>query len=419
MRETISIIGCGYIGLPLTERLSRFYNTKAFDIDKDKINNLKNNRDLSNIIQPKFLKKLNTKKVFTSDESEISNSDYYIVCVPTPVTQLNRPDLKNLIKATKIVARNIKKGSIIIFESTVYPGCTNTVCVPILEKAKKYKINKDFFCGYSPERINPADKYHTLKNTNKIISASNKKSLKKIKKLYSKIVSADLHMAESIEIAEAAKIIENIQRDLNIALFNELKIIFDKMSIPSKKVFDAASTKWNFIKFRPGLVGGHCIGVDPYYLTYKAKKIGILPKVILSGRKINNDMSKYVFLKILTYKKKIKKALFFGCTFKENVSDVRNSKVFDLAKLFKKNKIPFDVYDPIANLDNKVKKIYNFTSSVKNLKQYDLIVFAVKHKGFLEGKIKSIIKKNVNSQAVIIDLCDITENLKIKSHYKL
>jgi UDP-N-acetyl-D-galactosamine dehydrogenase len=191
------------------------------------------------------------------------------------------------------------------------------------------------------------------------------------------------------------------------------------MSLSSKKIFTAASTKWNFINFKPGLVGGHCIGVDPYYLTYKAKKIGISPKVILSGRKINDDMSKYVFLKILTYKKKIKKALFFGCTFKENVSDVRNSKVFDLAKLFKKNRIPFDVYDPIANLDNKVKKIYNFTSSVKNLKEYDLIVFAIKHKEFLKEKIKSIIKKNVNSQAVIIDLCDITENLKIKSHYKL
>jgi len=419
MKKKITIIGCGYIGLPLAIMLNNFYNIKVFDTDKEKINNLKKSIDSSKEIPKKKLKQCNKKNIFTSHEEDIQNSDFYIITVPTPVDKFNRPDLKNLKQATRTVAKNMKRKSIIIYESTVYPGCTRSICIPIIEKNTKYKINKDFFVGYSPERVNPGDKKHNLINTAKIISATNEYSLMEIRKLYSKIIKAKLHTVDSIEIAEAAKIIENTQRDLNIALFNELKIIFDKMSLSSKKIFTAASTKWNFINFKPGLVGGHCIGVDPYYLTYKAKKIGISPKVILSGRKINDDMSKYVFLKILTYKKKIKKALFFGCTFKENVSDVRNSKVFDLAKLFKKNQIPFDVYDPIANLDNKVKKIYNVTSSIKNLKQYDLIVFAVKHKVFLEGKIKSIIKKNVNSQAVIIDLCDITENLKIKSHYKL
>jgi UDP-N-acetyl-D-galactosamine dehydrogenase len=419
MKKKITIIGCGYIGLPLAIMLNNFYNIKVFDTDKEKINNLKKSIDSSKEIPKKKLKQCNKKNIFTSHEEDIQNSDFYIITVPTPVDKFNRPDLKNLKQATRTVAKNMKRKSIIIYESTVYPGCTRSICIPIIEKNTKYKINKDFFVGYSPERVNPGDKKHNLINTAKIISATNEYSLMEIRKLYSKIIKAKLHTVDSIEIAEAAKIIENTQRDLNIALFNELKIIFDKMSLSSKKIFTAASTKWNFINFKPGLVGGHCIGVDPYYLTYKAKKIGISPKVILSGRKINDDMSKYVFLKILTYKKKIKKALFFGCTFKENVSDVRNSKVFDLAKLFKKNRIPFDVYDPIANLDNKVKKIYNFTSSVKNLKEYDLIVFAIKHKEFLKEKIKSIIKKNVNSQAVIIDLCDITENLKIKSHYKL
>lgn len=419
MKKKISIIGCGYIGLPLAIELHKFYNIKAYDIDSQKIRELKKNIDLSREISKYKLIQCNKKNIFTDDEKDIKNSDFYIVVVPTPIDNYNLPDLENLKKATKLVAKSIKKKSIIIYESTVYPGCTESVCVPIIEKITKFKINKDFFIGYSPERINPGDKKHNLKNTVKIISASNKDSLIKIKKMYSKVVKANLHIAESIKIAEAAKIIENTQRDLNIALMNELKMIFDKMSIPSKEIFKAASTKWNFLNFKPGLVGGHCIGVDPYYLTFESNRIGIPPKIISSGRQINDEMSKYVFNKILDIKKNIKKALFFGCTFKANVSDIRNSKVFDIANLFKKNKIDFRIFDPVANLDKKVLKKYQYVENINNLNTYDIIIFCVKHNEFLKKKIKKKINKSNLSKKVIIDLCDICEDLKLKANYKL
>ena len=419
MKKTITVIGCGYIGLPLTIELSKFYNVRAFDTDKIKIENLKKNIDLSNEISPTTLKKCNKKNIFTHSEKDIKNSDFYIIAVPTPVDKFNRPNLKNLKKATRIVSKSLKKKSIIIYESTVYPGCTRSVCIPIIERIRKFKINKEFFVGYSPERINPGDNKHNLINTVKIISATNRYSLKKIKELYSKIINAKLHIVDSIEIAEAAKVIENTQRDINIALMNEFKIIFDKMSLSSKKIFAAASTKWNFIKFNPGLVGGHCIGVDPYYLTFKSKQIGITPKVILSGRKINDNMSKYVFSKIINIKKNINNALFLGCTFKENISDIRNSKIFDLARLFKNNRIKFDIYDPVANIDSETRENFDFVDNIKNLKQYDVIIFANRHAVFLKNKIKSVIKKNINQKAIIIDLCDITEDLNIKSNYML
>ena len=416
MKKKIAIVWCGYIGLPLATELHKFYNIKAFDNDIQKIKILKENIDLSREISKYKLKQCNKRNIFTYDEEDIKNSDFYIIAVPTPVKNLNVPDLKNLKKATNIVAKSIKKKSIIIYESTVYPGCIESICVPIIEKITRLKINKDFFIGYSPERINPGDKKHNLKNSVKIVSASNKDSLIKIKNMYSKVVKK-LYVAETIKIAEAAKIIENTQRDLNIALMNELKIIFDKMSLSSKKIFEAASTKWNFINFKPGLVGGHCIGVDPYYLTYKSKKIGIMPKIILSGRKTNEDMVKYIFSKIKSLKKKIKNVLFLGCTYKDNVTDIRNSKILDLAKLFKINGIQLNILDPIANVNTETKKKFKFINNLESLKSYDLIIFANKHSEFLKHKMRDKIKKNINSKAIIVDLCDITEDLKLKSHY--
>ncbi len=403
MKKKISIIGVGYVGLPLALRLQRQNKVIAFDNNEKRIQELKLGYDIFNDqSKVKILKSKNIK--FSNDVNDINNSDFFIITVPTPVNVDKKPDLRALISATKIVGKNLKKNSIVIYESTVYPGCTEEVCIPLLEQISKLKINRGFFCGYSPERINVGDNLHKLEHINKIVSGSNKFALKKIYNLYSSIIKAKIHKAENIKVAEAAKVIENTQRDLNIALINEFSIIFSKLDIKTDEVLNAAATKWNFIKYQPGLVGGHCVGVDPFYLTYKAKQIGYIPKVILSGRNINDKMSDYVFKTILKNSKKIKinikksNVLIMGYSFKENCSDIRNSKVYDLVNYFLKEKIKVNIYDPLVNIDHlsKIhKKIY--LKSLKNKKKYfDVLILAVPHRTFIKNFSKifnSIIKK--------------------------
>lgn len=392
----IGVIGLGYVGLPLVEQLlKKKFDVVGFDLNSKKIN--------------KILKLRKFKKAkLSSDYKDLKDRNFFIVCVPTPINQKKTPDLRLLKLASKIVGKSLNMKDIVVYESTVYPGCTEEICVPILEKFSGLKLNKTFYCGYSPERINPEDKKHTLANIIKVTSGSNNYSSIVIDKLYKKIIKAGTYRAESIKIAEGAKIIENVQRDLNIALINELSIIFDRMQLDVFKVLKAASTKWNFISFKPGLVGGHCIGVDPYYLTYKAKQLKYNPKIILAGRKVNDDVPKEINKKILKYfenKNTLnKKILILGYSFKENSKDTRNTKVLDLYKILKKNFSNVEIFDPIID-SNEVfmeKKII-IKKKITHKNFYDAIILAVPHKKILSLGKKRIIdfaKKN----AFILDL---------------
>ena len=395
----ISIIGLGYVGLPLAIAFSKKFEVVGYDINSKRVKDLINGKDVFNDLKVKNLKK-NKKLNLTSNLKDIEDLDYYIVTVPTPVNKNNNPDLRFLISASKIVGKSIKKKSIVIFESTVFPSCTEEVCIPIIEKYSGYKLNQDFYCGYSPERINVGDNEHTLEKITKVVSGSNKKTTDKIYNLYKNIIRTKVFKASSIKVAEAAKVIENTQRDLNISLLNELSIIFDRLDIDTNDVIEAAATKWNFIKYKPGLVGGHCVGVDPFYLTYKAKKSGYTPKVILAGRNINEKMSKFIVDKTITLMKqkkiniKTSKILVLGYSFKENCSDPRNSKVEDMIDLILQKKIPVKIFDPIVYknfLNKKYKKLF-----IKNLSNYqnyfDAIILAVPHKVFLKNYKKNFLK---------------------------
>jgi UDP-N-acetyl-D-galactosamine dehydrogenase len=395
----IGIIGVGYVGLPLAVEFQKKYNVVCYDNNKKRIKNLNSNIDNTLEVSKNTLQK--TKRLFFTN--------YFIVTVPTPINKQNKPNLQMLIKASKDVGKLLKKGDIVIYESTVYPGCTEEVCVPLLEKYSYLRYNVDFYCGYSPERINPGDKKHRLPKIKKVVSGSNRLILKKIKKLYSKIISAGIHEASSIKIAEAAKVIENTQRDLNIALINELSVIFNKLKIDTDEVLKAAETKWNFMPFKPGLVGGHCIGVDPYYLTYKAESLGYKPKVILSGRGINESVPKYIVknLRIKMKKKSIKfvgsKILIMGLTFKENCPDMRNSKVPIMIDILKKNGCKVDVFDPwINDNENILGKKYNLQKKLSS-KNYDSIIIAVAHNIFKQFKIQKYLKL-CKEKHVIYDL---------------
>ena len=401
----VGVVGLGYTGLPLALQFGKYFNTLGFDINSKKIKDLNNLIDTTNETHINDIKKFLKKNKFTSNERDLSKVNIYVVAVPTPVSQKKTPDLSLLKSASNIIGKYLNKNDIVIYESTVYPGCTEDVCVKILENKSNLNLNKDFYCGYSPERINPGDKKRKIETIIKITSGSNQKSAIFIDNLYKKIIKAGTYKAKDIKTAESAKVIENIQRDLNIALVNELSMIFRKMGISTKDVLNAAETKWNFSKYTPGLVGGHCISVDPYYLTYIAKKNKINPKVILAGRKINNGMSKYVVKEI---KKKIKsnikkKCLIMGLSFKENCSDIRNSKVFDLIKDFKNLNIDVSCYDPVV--DNKEVEIkYNLKplKRIKNSERYDFIVLAVKHKIF--KKMENSIDKNLKKNGFIFDI---------------
>jgi len=400
--KKIAIIGLGYVGLPLAVEFGKKFEVIGFDINKDRINLLKKNKDPNLEISKKEF--LESKYInFSHSVNDIKESNIFIITVPTPIDDHKRPDLTALEKSSKTVGSVLKKDDIVIYESTVYPGATEEFCVPILENQSGLKFNIDFFCGYSPERINPGDKKHKLINIKKVTSGSTPEIALKVDELYKQIIVSGTYKAENIKVAEAAKVIENTQRDLNIALINELALIFRKMNIDTEAVLKAAGTKWNFLQFQPGLVGGHCIGVDPYYLTHKANAIGYQPEVILAGRRLNDNMGSYVVnevSKLMTKKNiQIPKAniLIMGLTFKENCPDYRNTKVIDLVKEFKNLKCKVDVYDPWVNKKHFTNehKIDPIDEPIKG--KYDVIILAVAHDEFKllsENNIRSYGKSN-------------------------
>ena len=411
----ICIIGLGYVGLPLAIEFSKKFNVIGFDTDSKRVENLRDRKDFNKEIKlPLNLKNL----FFTSKPNDVVDCNFYIIAVPTPINSKNKPDITLLKSASRFVGKKIKKNDIVVLESTVYPGCTRNECVPIISNYSKLIPNKDFFFGYSPERINPGDKIHTLSSIIKVISGSNKNTTKKIKYIYNKIIKAGLHIAPTIEVAEAAKVIENTQRDLNIAFMNELSIIFSKLRIPMNDVLNASLTKWNFLKFKPGLVGGHCIGVDPYYLSHIAKKNNYKPNFLISGRKINNSMPKHIFNLInnVRSKKKIKKnkikVLVIGLTFKENVNDLRNSKIFNLIDILKFNFKNISIHDPlvsIQDLDETYKKMF-LIKQPNNFEKYNLIIYAVAHTRL--NTLKNKIYKIKSNKRIIVDL-----TLKLKDEF--
>ncbi len=382
----LAVVGLGYVGLPIALEFARKISVIGFDIKPDRIELMKKGIDPSKELESSAFK--NCDILFTSSEEDLRKAKFYIVAVPTPIDDYNLPDLEPVIKATETVARVLEKGDYVVYESTVYPGCTEEDCVPILEKISGLTYKKDFKVGYSPERINPGDREHTLTRIMKVTSGCDAESAEIVAKVYEMIITAGVHRASSIKVAEAAKIIENTQRDINIAFMNELSIIFSRMDLNTYEVLEAAGTKWNFLKFVPGLVGGHCIGVDPYYLSYKAKKMGYHAQIINAGRYINDSMGGYVakqtVKKISAAGKNINnsRVLIMGTTFKENVSDIRNSKVADVHRELLSYGVQVDIIDPYANTAD-VKHEYGYDLSVKPTGKYDAIILAVAHKEYL------------------------------------
>ena len=405
-KAKLAVIGLGYVGLPIALEFAKRISVIGFDINEGRVEMMRNSIDPSSELVKEDFDGCDIH--FTSKLDELKEAKFFIVAVPTPVDQHNVPDLTPVKKASETIGKVLKKGDYVVFESTVYPGCTEEDCLPIIEKLSGLKNITDFKLGYSPERINPGDKTHTLAKVIKVVSGCDAESLDQIAKVYELVVAAGVHRASSIKVAEAAKIIENTQRDLNIALMNELSIIFDKMGINTFEVLEAAGTKWNFLKFYPGLVGGHCIGVDPYYLTYKSSELGFDSKVILAGRYINDGMSLYVARKVVRYITKTAdnihaaRVLVLGATFKENVSDIRNSKVADVVKELESFSVNVDVHDPYASSD-ELKHEYGFGLTEINGTDYDVVILAVPHEPYKkmdEAYFESITKPH----AVIYDL---------------
>lgn len=396
MEKKIAVIGLGYVGLPLARLFATKYPVVGFDINKNRIAELNSGKDSTLEVEDDLLQSVLSKSpldgngLFCSANTEdIKDCNFYVVTVPTPVDKNNRPDLTPLYKSSETVGKVLKKGDIVIYESTVYPGVTEDECIPVLEKVSGLQFNVDFFAGYSPERINPGDKEHTVEKILKITSGSNAETAEKVNDLYKSVITAGTHLAPSIKVAEAAKVIENSQRDINIAFVNELAKIFNIMGINTKDVLDAAGTKWNFLKFKPGLVGGHCIGVDPYYLAQKAQEMGYHPEIILAGRRLNDSMGEYVASSVvkLMIKKNIKvnsaKVLLLGFTFKENCPDVRNTKIVDVVKALHEYKLDVTVYDPWAN-PAEVKHEYGLeTTTDLPTDKFDTIILGVAHNEFL------------------------------------
>lgn len=405
-KAKLAVIGLGYVGLPIALEFAKKISVIGFDINAKRVEMMKQGIDPSNELEKKDFE--GTDIIFTNSLDVLREAKFFIVAVPTPVDEHNVPDLTPVQKASETIGKVIKKGDYVVFESTVYPGCTEEDCLPIIEKLSGLKNITDFKLGYSPERINPGDKKHTLRTIIKVVSGCDAESAETIANVYKLVVDAGVHKAPSIKVAEAAKIIENTQRDLNIALMNELSIIFDKMGINTYDVLEAAGTKWNFLKFYPGLVGGHCIGVDPYYLTYKANELGYNSRVILAGRYINDNMSLYVARKVITHiistvsDVKASRVLVMGATFKENVSDIRNSKVADVVKELQSFSLNVDVVDPHADSD-ELNHEYGFGLSKNIGKEYDAVIVTVCHEPYAaldDAYFSSITKKN----ALIADL---------------
>jgi len=404
----VAIIGLGYVGLPLAVEFGKSYQTIGFDINETRINELKEGKDFTLEVSDEELASSNHLQ-YTSVVEELAVANVYIVTVPTPIDEHKQPDLTPLIKASQMLGKVIKQGDIVIYESTVYPGATEEVCIPQLEKVSGLTFNQDFFAGYSPERINPGDKEHRVTNILKVTSGSTPDVAQFIDELYASIITAGTYMASSIRVAEAAKVIENTQRDLNIALINELAVIFNKLGIDTEEVLKAAGTKWNFLPFRPGLVGGHCIGVDPYYLTHKAQSIGYNPEVILAGRRINDGMGAYVVAELTKamIKRRIQvhgaNVLVMGLTFKENCPDVRNTKVVDILSELAEYEINVDVYDPWVNPEEAEYEYGVQLIEAPKKAHYDAVIFAVAHHQF-KAMSKQDIESLVKDERVIYDL---------------
>ena len=409
-KEKLSLVGLGYVGMPIAVAFARKIKVVGFDLNAAKIDLYKSGVDPTNEVGDDVIK--NTTVEFTADPTKLREAKFHIVAVPTPVNDDHTPDLTPVEGASRILGQNLTKGSIVVFESTVYPGVTEDICVPILEKESGLKCGVDIKIGYSPARINPGDKVHRLETITKIVSGMDEETLNEVAHIYELVVEAGVYRAESIKVAEAAKVIENSQRDINIAFMNELSIIFNKMGIDTKSVLSAAGTKWNFLKFQPGLVGGHCIGVDPYYLTYKAEQLGYHSQIILSGRRINDDMGKYVAENLV--KNLIKadipvksaKVAILGFTFKENCPDTRNTKVIDIYKELQEYGITPMVVDPAADAA-EAKRLYGITfNTMEDIKEMDAVIVAVSHKQFLtldKEKISSLYSK-AHAKKVLVDI---------------
>ncbi len=418
-QKSIAIIGLGYVGLPLALEFSRKYKVVGFDINPKRVDMLNRHEDPSKEVEPREFEGCDI--TFSHNLEDIRNCGFYIVAVPTPIDDAKSPDLKPLLGASKTVGKVLKKGDYVVFESTVYPGCTEEDCIPVMEKESGLLFNKDFKVGYSPERINPGDKVNTLTKILKIVSGSDAESLEEIAALYGSIITKGIHKAQSIKVAEAAKIIENTQRDLNISLMNELSLIFDKMGINTYDVIEAAGTKWNFLKFSPGLVGGHCIGVDPYYLTYKATELGLHPRVIAAGRYTNDMMgahiAKVAIKKLISNDKKIKDAriLILGATFKEDVADIRNSKIVDIVKELKSYSVNVEVVDPRADSE-EVFEEYGFHLADKIGTGYDGVIAAVSHQEYKDLN-ETYFKSICNANSFVLDLKGLFRNTFTSMEY--
>lgn len=416
--DSIALIGLGYVGMPIAVAFSKKVKVIGFDVNEAKIEQYKKGLDPTNEVGNEVISQCTVQ--FTSDEKELRKAKFHIIAVPTPVNEDHTPDLSPVEGASRVVGRNLTKGSIVVYESTVYPGVTEEICIPILERESGLKCGEDFKVGYSPERINPGDKIHRLESITKIVSGMDDETLEEVANVYELVVEAGVHKAENIKVAEAAKVIENSQRDINIAFMNELSIIFNKMGIDTKAVLEAAGTKWNFLKFQPGLVGGHCIGVDPYYLTYKAESLGYHSQIILSGRRINDDMGKYVAENIV--KKMIQadipvknaKVVILGFTFKENCPDTRNTKVIDIVEELKEYGITPSVVDPVADKKEALRLYEIEFQEISDIRDADVVAVAVAHQEFQTLKEEEIRNLFGERRKILIDIKGIFE----KSSYE-
>lgn len=420
--EKISLIGLGYVGMPIAVAFAKKVDVIGFDVNEEKINLYKQGIDPTKEVGNDVIS--TTTVDFTCDETRLKEAKFHIVAVPTPVRDDKTPDLFPVEAASRTLGRNLTKGSIVVYESTVFPGVTEEICVPILEEVSGLKCGVDFKVGYSPERINPGDKVHRLETIVKVVSGMDEETLDTVAKVYELVVDAGVHRAQSIKVAEAAKVIENSQRDINIAFMNELSIIFNKMGIDTKAVLEAAGTKWNFLKFSPGLVGGHCIGVDPYYLTYKAEQLGYHSQIILSGRRINDNMGKYVaenvVKNLIKADKSIKQAqvALLGFTFKENCPDTRNTKVIDIVNELKEYGVNPVIVDPVADQEEALHEYGIRFEEMKNIRNMDVIIIAVSHDEFLKLKIEEIdlmFKKGNNSSKVLVDIKGILNRQELET----
>ena len=413
--EKIAIVGLGYVGLPLAIGFSKIYQVVGFDINKKRVEDLSNGSDSTNeIINKQEL--LNKNIVYSSDPRSMKGSNFFIITVPTPTTKSNKPDLSIIGKAANLIAPILEKGATVILESTVYPGVTETYLVPILSKVSKLKYKKDFFVAYSPERINPGESKYKLTNIKKVIGADNKKTLLNTSKLYKSIIKAGVHEVSSIKVAEASKAIENAQRDINIAFVNEVMMLSKALNIDSNEVLEAAGTKWNFINFKPGLVGGHCIGVDPYYLAEAGRRVNYKTEIILAGRKVNDSIPNYLYKNIKSKINKSSRILLLGLTFKEDVGDIRNSKSAELANKIMKGNFKIDCFDPKANKIDLLKE-YNIKIK-KPSGRYDCIIVAVSHKEFIKMRVEEIFSM-INKGAYIVDIKGIWKKRLSNKHKNL